>query len=83
MRSIHHGPKAATLALSVTNLRALLAKAEDHPPNSHGTISRVSENGVYLTVIVEPDDVHYLADGRDGVRGVMDPDTESFLAVPS
>jgi hypothetical protein len=68
------------VALSERNLRALLAKLGDSPPNSACTISYDTKDGLVLYVSAEPNDIHYANPERDTpMPGPMYPDTEERI----
>ncbi len=66
------------ITLSRSNLRALLAKLDGHPPNSACTIVKDTDIG-FLTVRAEEDAAHYDEPRGLGYRGLMHPDTEAAL----
>ncbi len=65
------------ITLSKRNLLALLGKVDD--PHSHKTIV-IFNNNCALTVVAEPDDLHY-RDRRRGTGGRMVDGTETFIAA--
>lgn len=68
------------VTLSERNLKALLAKLAESPPNSACTLTYDTRDGVVLIVKAEPDALHYTNPERDTPHpGPMHPDTEEHI----